>query len=80
MNSSAKAGYVPHLSEALTIQLNIFKCVDGISEKFIPSLSIDEEILLWVNKMVVSGVIYHEENSLIVDIIHQELTWIIRDF
>ena len=60
MNSSAKAGYVPHLSEALIIQLNIFKCVDGISEKFIPSLSIDEEIAIWGNAMVLSGVIYHE--------------------
>ena len=48
------------LSDALIIQLNIFKHIDGISKKFIPYLSIDEEILLWGNTMVFSGVIYHE--------------------
>ena len=42
------------------MQLNIFKYIDGISEKFIPNLSIDEEISLWGNIMVLSGVIYHE--------------------
>ena len=63
------------------MQLNIFKYIDGISKKFIPNLSIDEEVSLWCNRMVLSGVIYHEGNSLIVhqeyiqDIIHQELTW-----
>ena len=48
------------LSDALIIQLNIFKHIDGISKKSIPNLSIDEEILLWGNRMVLSGVIYHE--------------------
>ena len=37
-----------------------FKYTDGINKKFIPNLSIDEEILLWVNRMVLSGVIYHQ--------------------
>ena len=36
-----------------------FQVFDDISEKFIPSLSIDEEISLWSNGMVLSGVIYH---------------------
>ena len=44
----------------LIIQLNIFKYSGGISKKFVPNLSIDKEILLWVNRMVLSGVIYHE--------------------
>ena len=38
------------LSDALIIQLNIFKHIDGISKKFIPNLSIDEEISLWGNR------------------------------
>ena len=60
MNTSTKAVYVTQLSDALIIQLNIFKYIDGISKKFIPNLSIDEEIALWGNRMVLSGVIYHE--------------------
>ena len=48
------------VSDALIIQLNIFKYIDGISKKFIPNLSIDQEISLWGNRMVLSGVIYHE--------------------
>ena len=36
-----------------------FQVFDDISKKFIPSLSIDEEISLWSNGMVLSGVIYH---------------------
>ena len=59
-NKSTKAVYVTQLSAALIIQLNIFKYIDGISKKFIPNLSIDEEISLWGNRMVLSGVIYHE--------------------
>ena len=47
LNTSTKAVYVTQLSDALIIQLNIFKYVDGISKKFIPNLSIDEEISLW---------------------------------
>ena len=48
------------LSDALIMQLNIFKYIDGISKKFIPNLSIDQEISFWVNRMVLSGVLYHE--------------------
>ena len=43
-NKSTKAVYVTQLSAALIIQLNIFKYIDGISEKFIPNLSINEEV------------------------------------
>ena len=48
------------LSDALILQLNIFKYIDGISKKFIPNVSIDGEISLRDNRMVLSGVIYHE--------------------
>ena len=48
------------LSDALIIQLNIFKHTDGISKKSIPNLSIDEEISCYGNIMVLSGVIYYE--------------------
>ena len=51
------------LSDTLIIQLNIFKYIDGISKKFIPNLSIDEEISLQGNRMVVSGIIYHEREQ-----------------
>ena len=60
LDTSTKAVYVTQLFDALIIQLNIFKYIDGISKKFIPNLSIDEEISLWGNRMVLSGVIYHE--------------------
>ena len=60
LNSLTKAVYVMQLSGALIIQLNIFKYIDGISQTFFPNLSIDYEISLWGNIMVVSGVIYHE--------------------
>ena len=60
LNTSTKAVYVTKLSDALILQLNIFKYIDGISKKFIPNLSIDQEISLWGNRMVLSGVIYHE--------------------
>ena len=63
LNTSAKAVYVTQLSDALIIQLTIFKYGDGISKKFIPNLSIDEEISLWGKRMVLSGVIYHEEEQ-----------------
>ena len=78
LNTSTKAVYVTQLSDAL-IQLNILKCIDGISKNFIPNFSIDEEISLWGNRMALSGVIMRE-SSLIADIIHQELTWIMRGF
>ena len=78
LNTSTKAVYVTKLSDLLIIQLNVFKYVDGISEKFIPNLSIDEEISLWANRMVLSGVIYHEgEQSHCGHFMYQELTWII---
>ena len=77
--SMSMSSYVTQLSDAHIIQLNIFKYIDGISKKFIPNLSIDEEISLWGNRMVLSGVIM-KEKSLIADIIHQELKWIILGF
>ena len=48
------------LSDALIMQLNIFKYSDGINKKIIPNLGVDEEISLWGNRIVLSGVIYHE--------------------
>ena len=60
LNTSTKAVYVTQLSDALIIQPNIFKCSGGISKKVIPNLRIDKEISLWGNRMVLSGVIYHE--------------------
>ena len=60
LNTSTKAVYVTQLSDAPIIQLNIFKYIYGISKKFIPNSSIDEEISLWGNRMVLSGVICHE--------------------
>ena len=60
LNTSTKAVYVTQLSGALIIQLNIFKCIRGINKKVIPNLSVDDEIVLWGNTMVLSGVIYHE--------------------
>ena len=76
LNTSTKAVYVTQLSDALIIQLNIFKHIDGISKTFVPHLSINDWILLGDNRMVLSGVIYHE-NIPIADIIHTELRWII---
>ena len=63
LSTSTKADYVMQFSDAFIIQLNIFKYIDGISKKFIPNLSIDEEISLWGNRMVLSDVIYHEEEQ-----------------
>ena len=48
------------LSDQIIIQLNIFKYIHDISKKFISNLSVDEEISLWGNRLVFSGVIYHE--------------------
>ena len=45
------------------MQLNIFRYSGGISKKIFPNLSIDEEISLWRNRMVLSGVIYEGEQS-----------------
>ena len=58
LNTSTKAVYVTQLSDALIIQLNIFKYNGGISKKVVPNL--DKEISLWGNRMVLSSVIYHQ--------------------
>ena len=60
LNISTRAVYVTQLSDALIIQLNIFKYSDGISKKAVPNLSTDEEISFQGNRMVLSGIIYHE--------------------
>ena len=60
LNTSTKAVYLTQLSDTFIIQLNIFTYIDGISKMFIHNLNIDEEILLWGNRMVLSVVIYHE--------------------
>ena len=48
------------LSDAFIMQINIFKYIDGVSKTFIPNLSFHEDISLWGNRMVLSGVIYRE--------------------
>ena len=48
------------MSGALIVQLSIFKFIGGINKKVIPNLSIDEEIVLWGNTMVLSGLVYYE--------------------
>ena len=60
LNTSTKAVYVTQLYDALITQLNIFKCINDISKRFIPNLSIDDEVSLWGNRTVLSGVVYHE--------------------
>ena len=60
LNTSTKAVCVTKLSDALIVQLNIFKYIDGISKKFLPNLGIDQKFPFWGNRMVLSGVIYHE--------------------
>ena len=54
-----KAVYVTQLSDALIIELNIFRCIDDI-KKVIPNFSINEKISLWRNPILLSGMIYHE--------------------
>ena len=49
-----------HTIAQLNIQLSIFKYIGGINKKVVPNLIIDEEIVLWGNAMVLSGVIYHK--------------------
>ena len=61
LNTSTKAVYATQLSGAFIMQLNIFKYIKGINKKVILILSINEEILLWGNTMVLLGVISHEE-------------------
>ena len=46
LNTSTKAVCVRQLSDTLIIQLNVFEYFDCISKKFIPSLSINEEVSL----------------------------------
>ena len=60
LNASTKAVCVTQLSDALIIQLNIFKYSDGISKKVVPNLSIDKKISYWGNRMALPGIIYHE--------------------
>ena len=60
LNTSTKAVYVSQLSGALIIQLNIFKYIRGINKKVISNLCSDEEIVLWGNTVVLSGIIYHK--------------------
>ena len=60
MNTSTKAVYITQLSGAVIIQVNIFKFIGVINKKVTPNLSIDEEIVLWGKRMVLSGVIYCE--------------------
>ena len=56
----SKVPYIKEGSICPTIfDINI-KYIDGIIKKFIPNLSIDEEITLWGNKVVLFSVIYHE--------------------
>ena len=75
LNTPTKAVYIlqlsVQLSDALIIQLNIFKYIDGISKRFIPNLSIDEEISLWGKEQYFPVLFIIRENSLIADIIHQ---------
>ena len=54
------AVYITQLSGAVIIQVNIFKFIGVINKKVTPNLSIDEEIVLWGKRMVLSGVIYCE--------------------
>ena len=72
LNTSTKSVYVKQLSDALIIQLNIFKYSDGISKKVVSNLSIDEEILLWEIEWHCLVLFVMRENSLIAHIIHQE--------
>ena len=60
LNTSTKAVYITQLSGAVIIQVNILKFIGVINKKVTPNLSIDEEIVLWGNTMVLSGVVYHE--------------------
>ena len=55
LNTSTKALHVTQLSGGLIIQI-----YDGISKKVVPNLSNDKEISVLGNRMVLSGVIYHE--------------------
>ena len=81
-NTSTKAVYVTKFSGASIIQLDIFKYIGGINKKVIPSLSIDEEIILWGNAMVLSGVTYHEgqQSDCRHYTSHQEFIWITHGF
>ena len=60
LNTSTKAVIVTQLSDTLIIQLNILKYIAGINEKIISNLSVDEEISLWGNTMLLSSIMYHK--------------------
>ena len=57
---------------ALAMQLKIFKYLGAIRSKVIPNLSIDREILLGGNRIILPGVIYHEGEQSLVDIVYQD--------
>ena len=63
LNTAAKTVQVIQLSDALIIQLNIFKCSSDISKKVVPNLRIEDEILLSGNRMVQFDIIYHDEEQ-----------------
>ena len=63
LNPSMKVVCVTKLSNTLIVQLKILKYIDSISSFFISNLGIDEEISYCSNRMVFSGVIYHEEEQ-----------------
>ena len=57
LNTSTKAGYGTQLPYALIIELTKhFKYIDGISKKFIPNFSTDEEISLLDDTLVLFSV------------------------
>ena len=78
VNTSTKALYVTQLSDALTIHFNIFKYIDSFGKTFIPNLSIDEEISLWDNRVVLLVLFIMRENRLIAGIVQHDSTWIVH--
>ena len=60
LSTSTEVVHVRQLCEERIMHLNIFKYIYGISKKFIPNLSINEEISFVGNRMLLSGIIYHE--------------------
>ena len=76
LSTSTEVVHVSQWCEELIMQLNIFKCMCGISKK----LSISEEISFVGNRMLFTGIIYHEGKQSLADIIHLELMWIILRF
>ena len=58
LNTLTNAVFVTHLSDSVIIKLTIFKYSGSISTKVFLNLSIDDEISLWGNRMILYGVIY----------------------